>query len=148
MKRCSKCKQWKVESEFNKKKRNKDGLRYECRKCQAEYYQDNKEREIKRQRKYDKIHKRERTEYRRKHIEEERIRHSNQRGLDYNPLNESFEGSVMHHINDTDVVFIPKKIHLKFNGNRYTTIEQHRNKILNYYGSLKRMINNNPIGGA
>lgn len=37
MKQCTKCKQWKDESEFNKKKASKDGLRTECRICQCNY---------------------------------------------------------------------------------------------------------------
>ncbi len=37
MKRCSKCKEWKDESEFNKNRKNKDGLRYWCKKCSREY---------------------------------------------------------------------------------------------------------------
>ncbi len=37
MKRCSKCKEWKDESEFNKNRKNKDGLQCRCRKCVRNY---------------------------------------------------------------------------------------------------------------
>ena len=37
MKQCTKCKQWKDESEFNKRKDSKDGLRTECKICQRDY---------------------------------------------------------------------------------------------------------------
>jgi hypothetical protein len=37
MKRCSKCKKSKDESEFYRKPRHKDGLSYWCRKCESEY---------------------------------------------------------------------------------------------------------------
>jgi len=37
MKRCSKCKNWKAESEFGKWLLSKDGLRPWCRKCESEY---------------------------------------------------------------------------------------------------------------
>lgn len=43
MKQCSKCKQWKDESCFTKKKDNKDGLTTKCKDCQAIYYQEHKE---------------------------------------------------------------------------------------------------------
>ena len=32
-KRCSKCKKWKAESEFYKKRQNKDGLAIWCKEC-------------------------------------------------------------------------------------------------------------------
>lgn len=37
MKRCSKCKNWKEESEFGKSLTHKDRLRIWCKKCEAEY---------------------------------------------------------------------------------------------------------------
>ena len=37
MKRCSKCKEWKDESEFNKNRKNKDGLKCQCKKCDRNY---------------------------------------------------------------------------------------------------------------
>lgn len=50
MKVCSKCKELKPVTEFNKAKRYKDGLRYDCKVCQKEYrknfYVKNKESEL------------------------------------------------------------------------------------------------------
>ena len=37
MKRCSKCKKRKTESEFGKKRQSKDGLKSWCKKCEREY---------------------------------------------------------------------------------------------------------------
>ena len=37
MKQCTKCKKRKEESDFNKNRKNKDGLRYWCKKCEREY---------------------------------------------------------------------------------------------------------------
>ena len=37
MKRCTKCKKQKNESEFSIHRKNKDGLRYLCKKCVREY---------------------------------------------------------------------------------------------------------------
>jgi len=37
MKRCSKCKEWKDESEFGKDRTCKDGLRVWCKNCEREY---------------------------------------------------------------------------------------------------------------
>ncbi len=49
-KTCSKCKEVKSVSEFNKRKALKDGLQYKCRSCQRKYYKTNND-EIKKQRK-------------------------------------------------------------------------------------------------
>lgn len=37
MKQCTKCKQVKELTEFNKSKHHKDGLKYQCKSCQADY---------------------------------------------------------------------------------------------------------------
>jgi len=148
LKRCSKCKVWKPLSEFSKNKSRKDGLKYWCKQCQSKYskgyYQKNRKRELAQMYEYRKNHKKEINEYRKAHKDELRRQHSKQRNLGYNPLNNWFKGCVMHHINDIDVVFIPDKIHRKFIGNGLT-LDQHRKRILEYYGSLERMITNNPI---
>jgi len=176
LKRCSRCKQWKLLSEFYKDKRAKDGLQSRCKQCWTIYYREDKKRITIQRHKYREIHKEEVKEYnhqyylknkkrcnerdkeyrlnhqeqikqyRLEHKEEKRKYESKYRSLGYNPLNEWFEGAHMHHINNNDVIFIPEDIHLKFNGNGFTT-ERHRNALLQYYGSIKNMINNNPIGG-
>lgn len=45
-KHCSKCKEWKEYSEFNKRSNSKDGYRYECRTCQNRHYNDNRDHYI------------------------------------------------------------------------------------------------------
>lgn len=47
-KRCSNCGEHKPTTDFCKNRNYKDGLQYECRSCQARYYQNNKERYQKR----------------------------------------------------------------------------------------------------
>ena len=57
MKTCSKCKLSKKASEFNKQKRNKDGLNFQCRKCQNQWQREHykkSERRKKQVRKNDK----------------------------------------------------------------------------------------------
>mgnify|MGYP006409464129 CR=1 FL=1 len=52
MKKCNKCKVEKPLAEFNKHKGNKDGHRYACKSCSANYYAENKEEIAKQQAKY------------------------------------------------------------------------------------------------
>lgn len=63
--------------------------------------------------------------------------HKRQRKLGFKPLNKPFPNSIWHHVNDKDVVAIPKKTHSKFVG--YDTTK-HRSLILKYYGDLNNMI--------
>lgn len=44
MKQCTKCKEWKDESEFNKNARAKDGLTHKCKACLKKYRDEHKER--------------------------------------------------------------------------------------------------------
>lgn len=44
---CTKCKVEKPLTDFNKSRANKDGLDYQCRSCQAVYYQDHREEKAK-----------------------------------------------------------------------------------------------------
>jgi 5-methylcytosine-specific restriction endonuclease McrA len=60
---CTKCKEWKVFGEFNKRKRMKDGHRSECRKCVREYNQDNKDKIAERDKKYHQANKEKRNNY-------------------------------------------------------------------------------------
>ena len=43
VKKCSVCDTEKPHSEFNKKSKSADGLRPDCRSCQKQWYQKNKE---------------------------------------------------------------------------------------------------------
>lgn len=48
MKVCSRCKEQKENSEFNKSAKNKDGLHSYCRSCHSNHYKDNADRHKKR----------------------------------------------------------------------------------------------------
>lgn len=52
MKTCTKCKEEKELSEFNKDSRTKDGLTYSCKACAAEYHRENREAILERKKKY------------------------------------------------------------------------------------------------
>ena len=67
--------------------------------------------------------------------------HNRRRKMGFNKLNNKFNESVWHHINNNDVVAIPKSIHEKFSSN---STEKHRELIINYYGSLENMLKNLP----
>lgn len=60
-KRCSKCGRFLPLADFNKRKRSSDGLDYWCKECQkaykAEYYQSNRDSELKKQADYYQAHK-------------------------------------------------------------------------------------------
>jgi len=60
MRRCSKCKKQKDESEFGKNRTNTDGLRIWCKECEAEYarerYEKNK-RGVKKYNSYKDLHR-------------------------------------------------------------------------------------------
>lgn len=43
LKTCSKCKQVKIAKEFAKRAKNKDGLRSQCKNCDQQYRDDNRE---------------------------------------------------------------------------------------------------------
>jgi len=62
------------------------------------------------------------------------------RQLGFEPLNKYFEGAITHHITNKIVVYIPEEIHSKFSG--YGR-KKHRHLILQYYGSIKEMVNAN-----
>ena len=62
------------------------------------------------------------------------------RNYGYNMLNTYFPDSVGHHINDVDVVFIPRNIHLTCGGT--INKELHRKKVFDFYGNIENMINN------
>lgn len=67
--------------------------------------------------------------------------HNRRRKMGFNKLNNRFFDSCWHHINNNDVVAIPKRIHEKFSSNSNV---KHRELIMNYYGSLENMLKNLP----
>jgi len=56
-KECNKCKVYKPYSEFNKSVASKDGYVYSCKECRKEYYKQNREKMIEREREYYKQNK-------------------------------------------------------------------------------------------
>lgn len=67
---CTKCGRELPVSEFNKCKKNPDGLDYWCRDCQKQYHIENAERIKKRQKEYYQEHKEEQAIYRLEHRED------------------------------------------------------------------------------
>ena len=57
MKVCTKCKLEKLFDEFGKNKSNKDGLHRECKLCRKDYYLNNKNVLIEKQKKYNSLNK-------------------------------------------------------------------------------------------
>ncbi len=60
MKRCTKCKKLKDESEFSKDRRLKDGLRCWCKKCECEYihqYYRRNSKSVKKYYRYEECHR-------------------------------------------------------------------------------------------
>ena len=69
MKKCSKCKEWKDESEFYKSNQAKDGIKSECKQCAKQYREEHKEEKAKYQKQYRQEHKEQIAKYREKHKE-------------------------------------------------------------------------------
>lgn len=153
----------KYDKEYNqihqKKKVRQRKERYQTHKKEAkEYYQSHREQIAKRSKEYRQSHKKEANSYQRSHrkqitknqkkytqtdkgkVVHNRTQAKRYRDLGFNPLNKPFSGSVWHHINDRDVVAIPKEVHLKFYASSNRT--RHRRLIWQYYGrSLENMMN-------
>lgn len=73
------------------------------------------------------------------HPEKEAARRNlRRRTYGYNMLNIYFPGSIGHHINDVDVVFIPENIHLSCYAGHNKKL--HRERAMNLYGNLEKMI--------
>ena len=139
----------------NRKSYQKNKEKYKVKR--AKYFQNNKEHIMELQtkrRKYQTKRTKLSPEIRKLNINEKRRMryklnpmkyiervHVRRRQLGFNKLNKPFCDSVWHHINDKDVVAIPKKIHIKF---AHVTREKHRKLILSYYKNIENMILNQP----
>ncbi len=113
----------------------------------AEYYATNCEKIKNRQRQYyalnQKMLQKEKSEYgktERGRTVMKRKSAKRKRELGFNPLNEAFKDSVWHHVDDLNVVAIPRDIHVKFGG---LSREIHRRKVMECFGSLEAMISGN-----
>lgn len=141
MKVCTKCEIPKLESEFNKDKSRKSGLCSRCKICRSKYEKDRyankggKERHVLISREYRKNNKekcalinkewhknnKERAtltgkEWRKNNPEKagansKKYNLRRKRELGFNPLNDKFLGSVAHHVNKNDVVYIKESTH-------------------------------------
>ncbi len=98
--------------------------------------------------KYSKSPKGKRVAIKYNHSPKGKILRAKQRALrkryGYNMLNVYFPGSVGHHVNDMDVVFIPEEIHSTAHR---PNKERHRKEILEYYGNIENMIHQEGVGG-
>ena len=68
-KTCNKCKEEKPLDQFNKHKKNKDGLSYSCKYCKKEYYKENQERMSVYWRNWYKKNKEKKSEYKKEHYQ-------------------------------------------------------------------------------
>lgn len=79
VKKCTKCHEWKDESEFCKHKRNKDGLDWQCRQCKSGHYYANRDSIYAQRQKFHEEHPEKRPanqkRYRDANPERERTRH-------------------------------------------------------------------------
>ena len=112
---CSKCRLWYSLDRFGKDKSRKDGLNCWCKECLKEYAQSEKGKMVntKAHKKYDKSIK-------------GKIKiaksHAKGKGLGWNPVyaNLIIEPHVWHHINNDDVVAIPRDLHYAYNPRYYS----------------------------
>jgi 5-methylcytosine-specific restriction endonuclease McrA len=73
-KRCTKCGEWKLFSEFSKDKQKKDGYTCHCKNCHNAYRQENRDYILDKAKEYQIINQERLTNYRKKHYKENRNR--------------------------------------------------------------------------
>jgi hypothetical protein len=131
---CGKCKRRKLTIKFSKNSGHKDGLQSQCKKCVnkykkqyyeknkkqiiahiKQYYKENREQVLAREKQRYKNNKKRITarvkQYHKDNPEKQKIKKAKRRELGFNLLNEKFPGSVAHHINKDDVIYIPELLH-------------------------------------
>jgi hypothetical protein len=125
---CTKCKKTKSISKFDKNKIKSSGLNSWCKECRKEhskkFYEENKDRILKRNKEWRKKNKSKKSEYDKKYRRDNPLiefrRHSRQRGLTPyclipNLFSENLE--INYHHQYLFGIAIPKNIHLKNNTN-------------------------------
>ena len=123
MKVCSRCRQSKKESDFTKNAFNKDGLHYYCKNCYRIYmkeytkYRNSPKGQEARKRALKKF-------FTTEHGKEwKRKMKAKRRGLGYIKSRENiFAPSIeveWHHIDDTNVIALPKDIHHMYSSKKY-----------------------------
>lgn len=117
-KKCSACKKYKIFSEFNRHATKSDGLQSYCKTCQIEYWKQYAIQNIKKEQIRCK-------KYQDRHWNDAYKKHKNmyidktnkrRRNFGFNILFPNYikETIVWHHINNDDVVAIPKDLHIYF----------------------------------
>lgn len=121
---CTKCKKRKLVIKFYRRLTGSDKLRPQCRKCESirakKRYINVKEKMNTGSRNWYKNNKKQKLlkgkEWRKNNPEkyaviDKRCRAKRRRELGFNPLNAWFDGSVAHHINKDDVIYILELVH-------------------------------------
>lgn len=135
-------------SDYYKDKSLKDGHCSKCKSCKRIYnkqwYEDNKEVFLRKYLDYKRKHNEYYKNYRqtenyknsrKKYLlspkgreNKKRIRSKYKRNLGFIPVNEQYDGSVAHHLDDNHIMYIPDNIHKRWN---YPDREIHRLLVLN-----------------
>ncbi|MFA5340261.1 MAG: hypothetical protein WC332_00650 [Clostridia bacterium] len=121
-KTCTKCHHKKPISSFGKEKRSIRGLRSECKECKSKedkkWRKENREIYLQSQKEWRDKNPHKKIENVKRIInwmninpEKVKAKQYRYRGLGYEPLNEKFEGAEGHHINEYQVIYIPKALH-------------------------------------
>jgi hypothetical protein len=148
-KMCGRCGKILPDSAFNKRKNAYKGLQNTCKNCLTEYqntwYKKNQSKILKKREHYRVTHQKEIKELRKKYNSSmhgkiiQAKKDARRRGLGFNllyPVPNDWHGDIdycFHHINNTDVVALPLKIHNKYN---VKSQKKHRELLEPYVNTL------------
>jgi len=107
-KRLESCRKWYINNKKNKsqyQKQYNENHQEQKSKYNKQYYENNREKAIEQKKQWNKDNPEKTKEIYARH------KNKRERNLGFNPLNIFFKGSVAHHINKNDVIYIPKDIH-------------------------------------
>ena len=108
MKQCNKCKEWKNEDEFGKRKDKKDGLQNKCKCCDKKYRENNKEKIKQRQKEYYKNNK-EKIKYRVKEWQEENKEWRDQYKKEWEENNKGHKKQLMKEYRENNKEWLDQK---------------------------------------